>query len=397
MRVRRVSDGNNQGMSSEPEVIGQRYELGSVLGRGGMGEVRAATDLRLGREVAVKLLRIDLAEQTSLRGRFDREARAAARITHPNVVAIYDTGEHDGVPFIVMERLPGNSLATELCAGRLSQPRACSLTLEVLSALDAAHQLGVIHRDIKPGNILIDPFTHAKVADFGIAKIAEDADQTTVGMLLGTASYLAPERLAGEPATPATDLYGVGVMLFEVLAGRAPFRGDTPLAVVKSISLGVHEPLGEVRPDVDPAVVAVIEPAMQMDPENRFQSASEMARALRAATRRSGAADEPTVRISTNQTVDVEATQPAPTLAHAVSVETAALPAAPAPAPKVATRRAVWAAGVGVVAVLVALLVVGLKANTGPTTTPPSTVTQPTSIPAPLNHAIDRLEQAVTP
>jgi len=194
--MRPVSEGNDHRMSTPPDTIGQRYELGALLGRGGMGEVRAATDRRLGRAVAVKVLRSDLAEQDNLRGRFEREARAAARINHPNVVAIYDIGEDDGVPFIVMERLPGNSLARELASGRLSQDRACSLGLEILSALGAAHHLGVIHRDIKPSNILLDAESHAKVADFGIAKLAEEDSNTTMGIVFGTASYLAPERLA---------------------------------------------------------------------------------------------------------------------------------------------------------------------------------------------------------
>ncbi len=410
-------------MSSRPELIGERYELGLVLGRGGMGEVRAATDLRLGREVAVKLLRSDLAEQAGLRVRFEREARAAARISHPNVVAIYDTGEHDNVPFIVMERLPGISLADEVAGGRLGETRACSLVLEVLSALDAAHHLGVIHRDIKPGNILLDPLTHAKVADFGIAKIAEEGDQTTTGMMFGTASYLAPERLAGDPATPATDLYAVGVLLFELLAGHAPFRGDTPLAVVQAISRGVQVPLADVRPDLSPAVVAVVERAMRPDPDARFASASEMIAALAAATRVASAANEPTVRIPANMEIASDDTllltaamtpaapervAPASEATDAgISIDAAGEPTVAAPASTSratrSMRRTAWAIAIATAVVIVAVVLVSAFAsNPGPSKgttsgTPTSAQSTKATIPAPLQHAIDELDQTVTP
>ena len=398
-------------MSTRPDTIGQRYELGELIGRGGMGEVRAATDLRLGRAVAIKVLRSDLAEQEKLRGRFEREARAAARINHPNVVAIYDIGEDDGVPFIVMERLPGNGLSGELASGRVSQERACALGREILSALAAAHQLGVIHRDIKPGNILLDPESHAKVADFGIAKLAEEDSQTTMGMVFGTASYLAPERLAGHVATPASDLYAVGVLLFEALAGRSPFQGDTPLALVEAISRGVNQPLSQIRPDVDPAVVAVIERSMRQDPEQRFGSASEMASALAAATEKTDAAfvGEPTVATPVVTTADVDSTRVMPAADGAAARATA--PAGvkaesprvePRPArPPFLTRGMRWLlAGAVAVGLLVGGILATRDSNTGaqPLNKTPSSAATPTgSIPAPLNQAIDDLDRAVTP
>jgi serine/threonine protein kinase len=389
-------------MSIRPDTIGQRYELGARLGRGGMGEVREATDLRLGRVVAIKVLRADLAEQDKLRERFEREARAAARINHPNVVAIYDIGEEEGVPFIVMERLPGNTLAGELASGRLGQERACVLGAEILSALSTAHELGVIHRDIKPANILLDPESRAKVADFGIAKLAEEDSQTTMGIVFGTASYLAPERLAGHIATPASDLYAVGVLLFEALAGHPPFRGDTPLALVESISRGASAPLAELRTRVDPDVVAVLERAMQQKPEDRFTSASEMAAALAEASDSAEAvlADDPTIATPI-VTADAD-----PTRVMSVDTPTgsqATVPSRVEQDVQVARPRRSgrwkWLVAALVLAALIVVAVVAATRdpNSGAPAlrTPSSTPTS--SIPAPLRHAIDDLDQAVTP
>lgn len=383
--------------TSPPDVIAHRYELGGILGRGGMGEVRAGTDLALHREVAVKLLRGDLAHQPGLRRRFEREARAAARITHPHVVAIYDIGEHAGVPYIVMERLPGRTLANELTSGALTQTRACSLALEVLSALDAAHQLGVVHRDIKPGNILLTPDGHAKVADFGIAKLAEDSDQTTTGLLFGTAAYLAPERLAGRPATPASDLYSVGVLLFEALAGRPPFRADTPLALVESIARGVPQPLAELRDDVEPAVVAVIERAMAKDPDLRFASARTMAAALVAAdpSTAPSTAGDPTLPIASDPAVRGAPTRPMRTVTPTEVLVGAGLAAERAGHSRIGRRTK---RRLAVLAALLVLLAVGFFAArtasdgdqppTGPavsstTSTGPTTTT---TVPARRNH-----------
>jgi Serine/threonine protein kinase len=398
-----------------PDVIAHRYELGQVLGRGGMGEVRAGTDLALGREVAVKFLRRDLAEQAPLRRRFEREARAAARITHPHVVAIYDIGEHDGLPYIVMERLSGRTLADELGDGAISEARACSLVLEILSALDAAHQQGVLHRDIKPGNVLLAPDGHAKVADFGIAKLADDFDQTTTGMLLGTAAYLAPERLAGGPATPASDLYSVGVLLFEALAGQPAFSAETPLALVASISSGVPIPLNQVRDGIEPAVVATVERAMAVDPDGRFDSATTMAAALVAATRQSAptTADTPTVPVASGPALRVPPTLPeravgstAPRAAMPRVAPTevlvdakSAVPAKPTKFRRRSKPRAAVLAG------LLVFLAAGLFATRelsdgGPTPAKPaSTTTTPggNTIPTPLQRALDELDRSVRP
>ncbi|HEV8115984.1 MAG TPA: serine/threonine-protein kinase, partial [Acidimicrobiales bacterium] len=256
---------------AEGGVLAGRYRLGPVAGHGAMGEVHLAEDLRLARPVAIKSLWPELARYPEVRQRFSQEARAAARISHPNVVRVYDSGEEEGVPYLVMECLPGTSLADELEWGVLDPRRARRVGLDVLGALDAAHRLGVIHRDVKPGNILQSAVIDGpvKVSDFGIAKSAESADDdslTDSGGLVGTAGYLAPERVAGAPAGPASDLYSLGVVLFESLAGRKPHEGDTALALALAIHMGEAPSLGELRPDLDPALVAVVDKALAHDP-----------------------------------------------------------------------------------------------------------------------------------
>ena len=261
-------------------VLADRYELERLLGRGGMGEVWAAHDRRLGRRVAVKLLLTDLARQPAVRRRFETEARAAARLSHPNVVAVFDTGEDDEVPYLVMECLPGPSLADVLRDGPMPPPAARSMALQVLAALGAAHSAGMVHRDVKPGNIL-RAGDHWKVVDFGIAKSAEDVtDLTATGSVLGTPAYLAPERLHGQPATPSTDLYATGVVLYESLAGRKPFTADTPIAMAHQIATLPPEPLAELCPQVEPHVAAAVERAMAKDPAQRFSSTKAMTAAL---------------------------------------------------------------------------------------------------------------------
>src|SRR3954471_10742295 len=264
----------------EPLVLGGRYELGPPLGQGGMGAVYSAQDGRLGRAVAVKLLRADLAEQPTARRRFDTEARAAARLAHPNVVIVYDSGEEAGVPYLVMECLSGRTLADELAAGPLPLDRVLQVAREVVAALRAAHAAGVIHRDIKPSNALLTEDGHIKVSDFGIAKLTETLDQTMTADLVATPVYLAPERIAGKPASTRSDLYSLGVLLYEAVTGRRPFDGNAPLAVMHAIEHGTVAPVSSLRPDAPGDLVALIERAMARDPRARFDSAAEMAAAL---------------------------------------------------------------------------------------------------------------------
>lgn len=267
-------------MEAALEVIADRYRLGGLLGQGGMGEVRLGHDERLGRPVAIKLLHPSMAADEGARRRFEDEARAAAQLVHPNAVSVFDTGEHDGTAYIVMECLPGRTLADEIAEGPISAPRVRAVALQVLGALDAAHRAGVIHRDVKPGNILLTSDGTAKVGDFGIAKTAEGLDHTATGMIVGTPSYLAPERITGSPATARSDLYAVGVVLYEALAGAKPFGDRSPLAFVAAVQHEVPRPLGEVAPEADPALVAATERAMARDPAERFASASSMAAAI---------------------------------------------------------------------------------------------------------------------
>lgn len=272
-------------------LLAGRYEVRGRLGRGGMAEVCDGWDTRLRRPVAIKLLHPDVSAQSGMRNRFDAEAHAAAALNHPNIVAIYDSGEHDGRPFIVMERLPGATLADEVAHGPLSQQRVRAMLDNVLAALTEAHRAAILHRDIKPGNILLaaDGET-VKVADFGIAKIPE-ATKTLTGHILGTIAYLSPERLAGAPACVADDLYAVGVVGYEALAGHRPFPQENMAALAGAILHGRPPQLAGLRPDVDPSLIMLIERAMAHDPRQRFVSAEELRAGLHY--RRSAAAATP--------------------------------------------------------------------------------------------------------
>lgn len=261
-------------------LLAGRYEVRGRLGGGGMAEVRDGWDTRLDRPVAIKLLHPALNAQTDMRNRFDAEARAAAGLNHPNIVAVHDSGEHNGIPFIVMERLPGITLADHIARGPLPQPLVGAALDNVLAALTAAHRAAILHRDIKPGNILLAADGEVmKVADFGIAK-TPGAAYTQTGQVVGTFAYLSPQRLAGAPASVADDLYAVGVVGYEALAGHRPFPHDNMAALARAILHDRPPPLAGLRRDVDPALLTVIERAMAPDVSQRFGSAQEMREAL---------------------------------------------------------------------------------------------------------------------
>ena len=262
-----------------PEILGGRYELRGILGRGGMAEVRDGWDRRLDRPVAVKLLHPAFSVQPDSRRRFQTEARAAAALNHPHIIAVHDSGEHAGMPYIVMERLSGWSLADELMRGPLPQGRVRVMLDDVLSALAAAHAAGILHRDIKPANILFTPTGEVKVADFGIAKSAE-TPATMTGQIVGTMAYLSADRVAGRPATVADDLYAVGAVGYEALSGRKPFPQDNLPALARAIAEDTPPPLRMLRPDLDPNLVAAIERSMSRDPRWRFPAADAMRNAL---------------------------------------------------------------------------------------------------------------------
>ena len=265
------------------QVIAGRYRLGALLGAGGMARVVAAHDLRLDRRVAIKLAPASGIDRAG-RERFVREARSSAGFSHPNAVAVFDAGEADGHLYLVMELVDGPSLAARLAEhGPLDIDEALTITSAVLAALGAAHAAGIVHRDVKPGNILLGPGGAVKLADFGIAKRLGDisADLTGTGQFIGTPKYLAPEQVVGEPVTPATDLYAVGVVLFEMLAGHPPFEGDTPIATAIAHRDASIPDLRLVRPDVPGHVAAAVARAMAKDPAARFASAGQMAATIR--------------------------------------------------------------------------------------------------------------------
>lgn len=230
--------------------------------------------------MAIKLLHPALRAQPEVRSRFAAEARSAAALAHPNIVAVHDYGEDDGRPFIVMERLPGRTLGDVIADGPLSPLQVRRMLDEVLAALEVAHGAGVLHRDIKPGNILVSADANSlKVADFGIAKTG-GAAHTMTGHIVGTLAYMSPERVAGSPASVADDLYAVGVLAYEALLARRAFPQDNPAAVARAIMDDPLPPVTAFRGDVDPVLAAVIARAMSRDPAQRFATAAQMRAAL---------------------------------------------------------------------------------------------------------------------
>jgi serine/threonine-protein kinase len=265
-----------------PRLLGSRYEIGETLGYGGMAEVHRGRDVRLGREVAVKVLRADLARDPSFQARFRREAQAAASLNHPAIVAVYDTGEEDvygNQPYIVMEYVEGRTLRDVLKAeGRLMPRRAMEVVADVCAALDFSHRNGIVHRDVKPGNVMITPPGAVKVMDFGIARAVADnaATVTQTAAVIGTAQYLSPEQARGENVDARSDVYSTGVLLFELITGSPPFTGDSPVAVAYQHVRENAPPPSSLNPDVPPELDAIVLKAMAKNPMNRYQSAGEM-------------------------------------------------------------------------------------------------------------------------
>ncbi|WP_299959406.1 Stk1 family PASTA domain-containing Ser/Thr kinase [uncultured Modestobacter sp.] len=266
-----------------PSVLGERYEIGGVLGRGGMAEVHRGRDLRLGREVAVKVLRQDLARDPSSQVRFRREAQAAASLNHPAIVAVYDTGEDrtpaGATPYIVMEYVEGETLRDVLRSeGRLSPERAMSLTADICAALDFSHRNGIVHRDVKPGNVMITPQGTVKVMDFGIARAVSDsaATMTSTAAVIGTAQYLSPEQARGEGVDARSDVYSAGCLLYELVTGTPPFTGDSPVAVAYQHVREDPKTPSSINPAIPPELDAILLKAMSKNPANRYQSAADM-------------------------------------------------------------------------------------------------------------------------
>lgn len=268
-------------------LLGGRYRLLRQVAAGGMAAVWEGEDSVLGRRVAVKVLHSHLAVDDAVRERFRREAIAVARLSHPSVVAIYDTGEDDGVAYLVMELVEGKTLRDLLREeGRLAVGFAVDIAAAVAAGLAVAHERGIIHRDVKPGNILVDPDGRARITDFGIArgKAGTDLDEdlTSTGTIVGTAKYLAPEQVTGGVIDARTDVYALGLVLYEAVCGRPAFEGDTDLATAIARTSGAPLPVRQVRGDVPRELEAVIMRALELDPDHRFQTAADLRAALLA-------------------------------------------------------------------------------------------------------------------
>ncbi|MCM3925438.1 Stk1 family PASTA domain-containing Ser/Thr kinase [Frankia sp. AiPs1] len=266
-----------------PQLIGGRYELGAGIGYGGMAEVFRGRDIRLGREVAIKTLRSDLARDPTFLARFRREAQSSAALNHPAIVSVYDTGEDvingTHIPYIVMEFIEGRTLRDALQAeGRFTERRAMEITSDVCAALDYSHRMGIIHRDIKPANVMLSPDGSVKVMDFGIARAttATSSTMTATAAVIGTAQYLSPEQARGARVDARSDVYTTGVLLYELLTGSPPFRGDNPVAVAYQHVREDPDPPSAHDRDISPEADAIVLKAMEKDPDDRYLTAGEM-------------------------------------------------------------------------------------------------------------------------
>jgi serine/threonine-protein kinase len=363
-----------------------------------------------------------LAADPDTRRRFESEARLAARLVHPNVVAVFDSGESDGIPFLVMERLPGRTLADAIAQGPVDPDEARAIGAQVLDALAAAHAAGMVHRDVKPGNVLATGSGVWKVADFGIAKSLEvaDGDATVTGIVMGTPAYLAPERVAGGQATVATDIYAAGVLLYEALCGRRPVEAGAPPAALLAPD---PTPISELCPQVPPDLAATVSRAMAINPHDRFPDAASMALALRRRPPAAATVAMPALEDGAATTIapapdEVPGPGPGPThpgtgtrrTADPHQAITQGVPSAPAappggrdPAvPDAGRRRLYIAGGAGAAFVVVVALAIGSLGHHHSSPRTPATASTTTAVPSgalppSLNSALERLQGAVRP
>jgi serine/threonine-protein kinase len=363
-------------------LLGGRYLPGPELGSGGMAHVYLATDTALDREVAVKVLRDQYGADPVYRERFSREAKAAGRLEHPNIVKVLDSGWQDGSPYIVMELVRGASLREALERnGPLTVNETIDIGAQIAGALDCAHRNGILHRDVKPENILVETpdgelpkqpgKLRALLTDFGIATADEDESLTTSNTILGSVGYLAPERATGHSATVASDIYGLGIVLFECLAGHRPFEGDGPVATMMAHANDPVPPLRSINPAVPPGLEHAVQRALAKEPADRFQNAAQMASELNALRRvaRVGTSAYAPVRRQTGPVGAEPASHDAPRKGFAVLLLSLAI------------------------AALLALLLVGATAavvssrlrGLGPTQVPAAPVAAATPVPAVVN------------
>ncbi|NLC32746.1 MAG: Stk1 family PASTA domain-containing Ser/Thr kinase [Clostridiales bacterium] len=269
------------------QVIAQRYQIIAPIGEGGMALVYLARDLRTDHDVAIKFLRPEFKENPDFLSRFQREANAASKMSHHNIVNLLDVGEDTNNPFIVIEYVNGKTLKDIIRDSKtLPQDVSVQIAIRILSALQHAHQAGIIHRDIKPQNILVNQKGYIKVSDFGIARMVGSKTATmaeTDKSVMGTVHYFSPEQAQGETATVSSDLYSVGIVLYEMLTGTVPFDGDTPVAIALQHIQAKPKPLRELNPDISPSVENVVMKALEKNPHHRYHTALEMAQALKIA------------------------------------------------------------------------------------------------------------------
>jgi len=282
-------------MNIQPGTSLGRYEIRSLIGEGGMGQVYRATDTSLGRNVAIKILPPDVAAGRERMHRFELEAKAAGALNHPNIVAIYDVGEHNGTPYVVSELLEGETLRDRLQHQTLPLRKSMEFAIQIARGLAAAHAKGIVHRDIKPENLFITTDGHVKILDFGIAKLINpssesgtDTEAETVklntqpGVVMGTAAYMAPEQVRGQPADYRADIFAFGVVFYEMLSGKRPFQGDTPIETMSAILTSEPPELSALNPSVPPTVERVVNHCLEKKPEERFQSTRDLAFDLEA-------------------------------------------------------------------------------------------------------------------
>lgn len=269
---------------SEATLFDSRYRLKGEIGQGGMAVVYRAQDERLGRPVAIKRMRAQLAADPTFLARFRREAQAVANLSHPNLAAVYDSGEVNGIPYIAMEYVDGDNLKTRIAAeAPFSPEKAVNLMIQVCEGVGAAHRAGLVHRDLKPQNILLTRGGQAKVADFGIARsLSASVSSTQTGQVWGTAQYIAPEQASGQPVRPATDVYSLGIILYELLTGRLPFEGDNALALAMQHLQAEPRPLRQFNPALPVGLEAIVAKAMAKRPDARYPDADALGSALKA-------------------------------------------------------------------------------------------------------------------
>src|SRR5436190_9769238 len=355
----------------DQKVLAGRYELEEVLGHGGMAEVFLGTDRVLGRRIAVKVLSDRFARDSSFVARFRREAQSAAALNHPNVVSVFDTGSDDGTHFIVMEYVRGKTLSDVIREDAPLLPeRAAEIAQGVAQALAFAHKGGIIHRDVKPGNIMLTPTGDVKVMDFGIARATASESLTQTATVLGTATYFSPEQAQGEPVDARSDIYSLGIVLYEMLTGQPPFAGDSAVTIAYKHVREDPVPPSRLNPDVPPGLDAIVMRCLAKNPSNRYQTVEELLQDLE--------------RFRAGQ--PVRATPLMPPLSTEV-VERATRPTTvlPTPTTEETDRRRKWIAAV-ILGFILVVIVVGLfllastLSKTGATVAVPNVVGRPLTV-----------------